>query len=303
MPGDALFDVIGLGGVCWDIVGTVPRYPVLDEKMEMQEFIQQGGGQAATAMVAVARLGGRAAIRGRISDDEFGRKNLEEFRREGVDTDMLEVVPGHTSHFAFCVAELDSGHRTIFWKHGTVAKLTAEDLDPQALLRCNCLLLDAHHSAASLGAARWAREAGIPTVLDMERPHPDSQEILEACAYPILPACYASLLSGLSDPVDAGWKLHKDLGRLVIITRGTEGACAFVEGELLEVPAFEVSPVVDTTGAGDVYHGAFAYGLTLGYPLEENMRFAAAAAALKCRALGGRTGIPSFSEARALMDA
>lgn len=302
MTHDAPFDVIGLGGVCWDILATVPRYPELDEKMEMQEFTQQGGGQAATAIVAVARLGGTAAICGRISDDEFGAKNLAEFRREGVHTDMLQIVPGHTSHFAFCVAELGAGHRTIFWKHGTVAKLTAEDIDREAVLRCKCLLLDAHHSAASIGAARWARDAGVPTVLDMERPHPDSQALLETCDYPILPACYATLLTGLADPVDAGWKLHRDLGRLVIVTLGVRGACAFADGELLQVPAFEVSPVVDTTGAGDVYHGAFAYGLTLGYALEENMRFAAAVAALKCRALGGRTGIPSFAEAREFMD-
>jgi len=301
MRQDALFDVIGLGCVCWDIVGTVRQYPAIDEKTELQQLLQQGGGQASTAMVAVARLGGRACICGRVSDDEFGHKNFAEFQAEGVDTGCLEVLPGETSQFAFCVAEEGSGHRTIFWKHGSVGKLDPASLDRAALLNCKCLLVDGHHIHAAIQAARWARQAGIPTVLDMERPQPDNPELLESCDYPILPEVYARTHSGLDDPIEAGRKLHEDLGRLVIITRGAEGAIAFKDGEMHHQPAFHVDPVIDTTGAGDVYHGAFAYGLTLGYDLAENMRFAAAAAALKCLALGGRTGIPTFAEARGLM--
>lgn len=293
--------MIGLGCVCWDILGTVAKYPALDEKAELQALAQQGGGQAATALVAVARLGGRASIWGRVSDDEFGRKNLAEFAAEGVDTSHLQVHSGKTSQFAFCAAEQASGHRSIFWKHGTVGKIEPESLDREALLDCACLLLDAHHLDASIRAAHWAREAEVPTVLDMERPQPANQALLEACRYPILPAVYARHHSGLSDPVEAGWKLHRELGRLLIVTCGTEGAYAFVDGELHHQPAFAVEPVIDTTGAGDVYHGAFAYGLTLGYDLAENMAFAAAVAALKCRALGGRTGIPSLLQARELM--
>jgi len=294
------FDVIGLGCVCWDIVGTVDRYPALDEKERLNELIQQGGGQAATAMVAVARLGGRCAIWGRVSDDEFGDKNIAQFQAEGVDTQHLQVLPGGASQFAFCVAEAGSGHRSIFWKHGSVGKLEPTDLDRAALLRCKCLLVDGHHIAAAIQAAEWAREAGIPVVLDMERPQPENEKLLQVCDYPILPEVYAIAHSGLPDVIEAGRKLHEHLGRLVIITCGDKGALAFNKGEVLHQPAFEVQPVIDTTGAGDVYHGAFAYGLTLGYDLVENMRFSAAAAALKCRALGGRTGIPTFEQARRL---
>lgn len=182
-----------------------------------------------------------------------------------------------------------------------MGKLDPGELDMARLLDCRCLLVDSHHVAAATAAAVAARELGIPVVLDMERPQPGNADLLGACDYPILPEVYAKVHSGLGDPIEAGWALHRSLGRLVIITMGTRGAMAFVDGETYHQPAFEVEPVVDTTGAGDVYHGAFAYGLSQGWGVEDNMRLAAAVAALKCTALGGRTGIPSLDEARRLM--
>jgi len=279
------FDVCALGGVCWDFVGGVAHYPALDEKAPLTSLLQQGGGQAATGAVAVSRLGGRCAIWGHVGDDEFGDKNIAEFRNEGIDTSYLKIVPGGSTQFAFCVAQEGSGHRSIFWKHPSMGKLNPAELDLAALLDCRCLLLDSHHVAAGTAAALAAREAGIPVVLDMERPQPGNDDLLAACDYPILPEVYAKVHSGLEDPIEAGWALHRSLGRLVIITMGTRGSMAFVDGETYHQPAFVVEPVVDTTGAGDVYHGAFAYGLSQGWGLEDNMRLAAAVAALKCRAL------------------
>ncbi len=288
-------DVIGLGTVCWDIVCTVDRYPGLDEKQEISELLQQGGGPTATAIVAVARLGGKAAIWGRVGDDEFGGKCLAEFRAEGVEVRHLEVAPGKTSQFAFCVAEA-SGLRSIFWKPGNMGVLEPSALDLPALESCRCLLLAHHHAAAAVAAARHVAPLGIPVVLDLERPGPDDDALLAVADYPILPSEYVALRCGLESPLEAGKRLHEELGKPLIVTQGIAGATAFLEGRTRHQPAFTIPQVVDTTGAGDVYHGAFAYGLVLGYGLEENMRFAAAVAALKCRALGGRTGIPSFQE-------
>ncbi len=302
MGTEPTFDVMAFGGVCWDFVGGVERYPALDEKAPLKSLVQQGGGQAATASVTVARLGGKSAICGHVGDDEFGQKNVAEFRNEGVDTTYLKVVPGGSTQFAFCVAQEGSGHRSIFWKAPSMGKIDPAELDIQALLNCRCLLVDSHHVVASAAVARAAREAKIPVVMDMERPQPGNDELLLAADWPILPELYARIHSGLEDLGEAGRALQRSLGRPVIVTMGAKGAMAFAEGDTHHQPAFEVSPVVDTTGAGDVYHGAFAYGLSLGYGLEENMRFAAAVAALKCLALGGRTGIPSFAEARRLME-
>jgi sulfofructose kinase len=301
MHAEPSFDVISVGGVCWDILGTVAHYPALDEKTQLEAFLQQGGGLAATAIVAVARLGGRASLWGKIADDEFGHKNLDEFAREGVDTTHLQVVPGGTSQFAFCVAEEGSGHRTIFWKGATVGRLQPEDLDREALLDCRALMVDGNHFEAALQVATWAHEAGVPTVLDMENPNAGNVELLHLCDWPILPEDFAVKHTGVDDALAAGEKLHRELRKPLILTRGLRGSVAFVEGAAHFQPAFVMEKVVDTTGAGDVFHGAFAYGLALGYELAQNLRFAAAVAALKCRALGGRTGIPSFAQAQEFM--
>ncbi len=297
----AHFDVIGLGCVCWDLVATVGHYPAPNEKAELAELLEQGGGPTATGIVAVARLGGAAAIWGRVGDDEYGAKCIAEFRAEGVDIAHLEVAPGKTSQFAFCVVEAGSGLRTIFWKPGTMGKLDAGELDREALLDCRCLLIGSHHAVAAAQAGSWAREAGIAVVLDLERPGPHDEALLQAADYPILPEGYAMAATGVADALEAGEALHRRLGRTVVITRGEAGTVAFVEGEALFQPAFPVDPVVDTTGAGDVFHGAFAYGLTRGYGLAENLRFASAVAALKCRALGGRTGIPTLERVQELL--
>jgi len=299
MSNSPAFDVIGLGTVCWDFVTIVRRYPALDEKQEMTELLQQGGGPTATGVVAVARLGGRAAIWGRVGDDDFGDKCRAEFEAEGVDTGRLQIAPGKTTQFAFCVAEAGSGLRSIFWKPGNMGKLDPDSLCHDALRECKCFLIGAHHSAAAIAAATVVREAGIPVVLDLERPGPDDAGLLAVADYPILPAEYVRTQTGLEDPVEAGRRLHAEWGPLLIVTLGVEGAVAFRDEAEHHQPAFIMEEVVDTTGAGDVYHGAFAYGLALGYGLEENMRFAAAVAALKCRALGGRTGIPTMDEVRA----
>ncbi len=297
------FDVIGIGTVCWDFVCTVSRYPALDEKAEYNQLLQQGGGPTATGVVAVARLGGRAAMWGRVGDDDFGHKCAGELVAEGVDIAHLEMVAGKTSQFAFCVAQEDTGQRSIFYKPGTAGKLDPAALDPAAVVDCRAMLIGHHHAAAAVWAAGLAREAGVPVVLDLERPGPDDEALLAAADYPILPAEYLATRTGEPDPLTAGMALHRELGRLVIVTRGAAGSLAFVDGRIIEQPAFAVAPVIDTTGAGDVFHGAFTYGLTLGYDLEENLRFASAVAALKCRALGGRTGIPSMAQTREFLAA
>jgi sulfofructose kinase len=295
------FDVIGIGCVCWDFVTSVTHYPMLEEKAGMEGLLQQGGGPTSTGLVAVARLGGRASIWGAIGDDDFGTKCLAEFATEGVDTAHLQIVPGCTSQFAFCVAEEGTGRRAIFWKPGNMGKLDPDSLDRAAVTDCKCLLIAAHHVKASIRAAGWAREAGIPVVLDLERPGPDDDALLAVTDHPILPAEYMLRRFEADDPLEAAAAFHRQLGRMLIVTLGPEGSVVFDNGESYHQPAFPVEKVVDTTGAGDVFHGAYAYGLTLGHDVRRNLRFASAVSALKCRALGGRTGIPRMAEVEALL--
>jgi sulfofructose kinase len=295
------YDVCAVGGVCWDFVGIVEEYPALDEKAGLSELLQMGGGLSGTAMASVAALGGKAKVFGRVGDDDFGDKILAEFRQQGVDTSGLQVLPGITSQFAFCIAHGPTGRRTIFWKPGTYARLIAGELDLQAVTDCRALLVDHHHMGAAIEAARFARERGLPVVGDIERVLPRAEDFVTAVTHPIVPRRFLADFTGETD-VAAGVRRLQDRGmELVIVTEGEAGVTAFVGYEQVHQPAFAVEPIVDTTGAGDVFHGAFAYGLALGYGLAENLRFAAAAAALSCRALGGRGALPTWAEVEALL--
>ena len=296
------FDVIGLGGCAWDILGIVDEYPQVDEKKPLVAFEQQGGGQAGTAMVAAARLGGTTAIIGTTGDDELGEKIKRGFVDEGVDTSHLHTLSGVPSHLAICITVAGTGQRTIFYRDETKGQLDPQQLERDFITSARCFLTDTHQPQAGLVAARWAKAAGIPVVLDLERDAPISEKLLQVGDYPILPASYALELTGENTLGAAAQKLLAYQPTVLIITRGAEGAVAYTDQEVIEQPAFEVEPVVDTTGAGDVFHGAFAYGLALGYDLRQNLAFASAAAALNCRRLGGRGSLPSVEEVKQFMD-
>lgn len=286
------FDVCGLGGVCWDFVGVVEHYPLPDEKAALNELIQMGGGLAGTAMSAVAALGGRASVFGRLGDDDFGDNILQAFQREGVDITGLQVVPGATSQFAFCIALAATGQRSIFWRAGSYPRLNAGEVDLARLTDCRCLLVDHHHMRASIEAAHYAREHGVPVVLDLERTQPGDAELLWAVDYPIVPARFVLEFTGEESLAAAAAALRGRGLRTLIVTQGERGVSAFVEDSVLHRPAYAVAPIVDTTGAGDVFHGAFAYAVALGYELAGCLDFAAGAAALSCCGLGGRGALP-----------
>lgn len=296
------FDVCAVGGVCWDFVGIVEELPGLDEKAPLCELLQMGGGLSGTASAAVASLGGKVQVFGRLGDDDFGDKILAEFRQQGVATSGLQVLPGITSHFAFCLAHRATGKRTIFWKPGTYERMIEGELDLAAVTDCRALLVDHHHIRAATEAANYARSQGLPVVGDIERVQPGDWEFLRATTHPIVPRRFLRQLTGEDDLPAAVQRVQERGVELVIVTQGEEGVTAYTpEGEMHQ-PAFRVETVVDTTGAGDVFHGAFAYGLALGYDLAKNLQFAGAAAALSCRGLGGRGALPTMADVQALME-
>jgi sugar/nucleoside kinase (ribokinase family) len=175
------------------------------------------------------------------------------------------------------------------------------EVDLEALTDCKALLVDHHHLRAATEAAHYARAKGIPVVGDIERVQPGAEEFLAAVEYPVVPRGFVRALSGEQD-LEAAARYVQSLGpRTVIITCGDEGVLAFDGDRRLHQPAYCVQPIVDTTGAGDVFHGAFAYGLALGHDLEHNLRFAGAAAALSCRGLGGRGSLPGFEDVHQLL--
>lgn len=297
------YDVVCLGTCCWDTLGICEEWPQLDQKRPLLALEEQGGGPAATAAAAIARLGGRVAFIGRIGDDDYGRKIRGAFEQVGVDISWgLQVIPGARSQWAFCVAHKTTGLRAILWRPPATGNITAEELDLDRATNTRVALVDTHHIAAAIALVTRCRELGIPTVADIERPGDHSRELLRLVDYPILPEDCALDWTGEQSCEAAATALSQEAKGAVVVTMGARGSLTCnLSGETIFQPAFEVSPVVDTTGAGDVYHGAFAYAIARNMALQQAMRFASATAALSCQALGGRAGLPTFDEVQALL--
>jgi len=289
------FHVLGLSCSCWDTLGIVERYAALDEKVGMKELIEQGGGLTATALAAVGKLGGRAAMLGNVGDDPSGQKIIEALQEVGVDTTHLRVIPGTRSRFAFCIIHEATGQRSIFFDTGTAGTPGPDEIDPGLIARAQVVLIDGTTGEGGIRAAQIAHEQGKPVVLDVERSSAGSEDLIRLATHPVIPGEYAASLADAGSPLE-GCRAIQQMGpETVVATLGDRGGVAVEAEATHRVPAFDV-PVVDTTGAGDVFHGAFAYGLALGRPLADNLRFASAAAAISCRARGGRAGLATMDE-------
>ncbi len=296
-----MFDVVGVGCTAWDMLCITPEYPGLDVKVRVETLVTQGGGLTATALVAVARLGGTAAIVGKAGNDDWGRQQREELVREGVDVRNLVTGKPGDSHFAFVIVDRQTGKRTIYYKRGDDYLLRPDQVDRELITSAKTLLVDGHQMAAGIAAAEWAREAGVPVVMDAEGIEPRTPELVALTDYLVPSREFALDISGCSDVTDAAQKLAADGGHgAVVVTLGDQGALIVTDGQVKRQPAFAVD-VVDTTGAGDVFHGAFAYAIARGDDVQQATRFAAAVAALKCRKLGGRAGIPNLCETEELL--
>lgn len=283
-------DIVMLGFCGWDYLAIVPHIPY-DEKVGIVESLEQGGGPAATAAVAAARLGARTAFVGKVGDDARGRHIVEEFRKEGVDVSGLAVEKGATSSFAFCWIEQGTGKRSIAWKVGSALGLALDEVPLDLVRGAKVLHLDGHQNEAALAVAEQARQADVTVSLDAGSYSPQMDRLMGRCHVVIASEGFARGLIGRDDPGAAVDEIFRRGAKIAVVTLGAQGCvCRTAEG-LLRKRAFPVS-VVDTTGAGDVFHGAFCVGLAEGWPVDRALDFAAATAALKCTHLGGRTGIP-----------
>jgi len=247
------------------MLGIVERYAALDEKVGMKELIEQGGGLTATALAAVGKLGGRAAMLGNVGDDSSGQKIIAALEDVAVDTTHLRVIPNTRSRFAFCIIHEATGQRSIFFDTGTAGTPGPEEIDPDLVARAGVVLIDGTSEEGGARCAEIAREQGKPVVLDAERSSAGSEALLRLATHPIVPREYAASFAASGSPLEGCRAIQRMGPHTVVATLGDQG-CVAVEGDgVLRAPAFDV-PVVDTTGAGDVFHGAFAYGLALGKP-------------------------------------
>ncbi len=288
--------VAGIGQCSWDILGVVGAYPASDSKAEVLRWEEQGGGPVATALVTATRLGLRCRFAGVVGDDANGEKIRQSLSAEGIDIASLATRENASSQAAFIVIEKGSGRRTIFWQRNSGEELRPEEIPGGFLESASFLLLDGLMPEVSLHAAREAKRCGIPVMLDAGRVRPGMLEIVPFCDYLVAAEQFAVNLGWDGDPERFGDEVRRLGARVTTVTLGERGSVTWHGGEILRVPAFPVE-AVDTTGAGDVFHGAYAFGVLQGWALPDILAFASAVAALKCLRIGGRAGIPSLDAA------
>jgi len=298
---DKPFDVVGIGLNSVDFLSVVPEFPTPNSKMEMLRFSKQGGGQVATAMVALSRWGVKTKYIGKVGEDELGQFSLHSIHQEGVDVSSVTIEPNATNQFAMIIVEGPSGERTIIWNRDERLMYREGELRKEEVCSGKLLHLDGHDIHAAIQCARWAKEEGIPIVIDLDKVEPLTSELIKEIDFVITSSRFPMLYTGISDREKALLELQKYTPGFLCTTLGHEGAMAMVNGEFIYAEGFKVK-AVDTTGAGDVFHGGFIYGLLQNWEVAEILRFANAVAALKCRELGGRKGIPTLKETQKFLN-
>ncbi|MFN8662251.1 MAG: PfkB family carbohydrate kinase [Thermomicrobiales bacterium] len=298
----AAWDVVGLGHCALDTIGLTPRLPHLDDHLLLDDLTQQGGGPVAQALVTLVRLGATAGFVGRVGDDDAGSRIRSGLAQEGVDTNYLQTAPGSRSLQSMILVDASTGKRSICAFRGNAGSVILDEPTLDYLCSGRFLHLDGHSPEAAVVAARHATEHGARVCLDAGAgarvehmlPLVKASHIVIAAenfVFSAFPGC--SVATGAAELLALG-------PEIVVVTRGEEGSFTLTGGAEFATPAFRVR-VVDTTGAGDVFHGAYLYGLAQGWDLASTATFASATAALKCTRLGGRAAIPRLSDVMAFL--
>jgi sulfofructose kinase len=284
------FDVVGMGLNAVDHLCVVPRFPRYGEKLRMEAFVKAGGGQVASAMVACAAWGLRAAYIGKVGGDDMGRFSLSTIRDAGVDVSGVEVVEGALNQFAFILIDKTTGERTIIWKRDRSLAMLPRQVPVETIARGRILLLDGHDAPAAAAAAREAEKRGVIVVVDAETVKEGTSEMVASAGYVVASDTFPAGFTGVKDLRRALGRISEMGPKCVVCTLGGKGSLCFSGGRYIETPGFEVG-CLDSTGAGDVFHAGFVYGLARDWDLERILHFSNAAAALNCTEIGARAGI------------
>lgn len=297
------FDVVGVGLNATDTTLVVPRFPAYGGKVPFTREFYSPGGQVATAIVACARLGLRAKYIGAVGDDERGRIQMDSLRASGVNLDHVQQRANCPNQSAYIVVDQSTGERTVFWNRPDCLAIAPGEIGADQIACARLLHIDGHDTLAVEHAARIARAEGIPVTVDVDTIYAGFERVLPLVDYLIASSEFPARWSGIEDPLDALAAIQRQAGmRVAAMTLGAHGALAFCAetGRFLYSPGFVVN-CVDTTGAGDVFHGAFCYAVLQQMTLADALEFSNAMAALSCTAFGARGGIATAVEARILL--
>lgn len=300
---DTSFDVVGFGTNAVDHLVRVSRYPEFNSKTELSAYETLPGGEVASTLVGLQRLGYRTAYSGRFGDDEAGRLGIRSLETEGIDLTHAQIVEGALTQVAFIIIDEQNGERTIIWKRDK--KLTYDPADAPLDLATSAKILHMtpHDTAAAVRMAEAARSAGTIVSLDIDRQFDGVEDLLSLTDVMIASSDLLENLTGMRDKLSAMTEIAARFGCAIVgATRGNEGSYLLCNGVFIDTQGFAVpGGCVDTTGAGDAFRAGLLYGLLEKMDVEDAARAANAVAALKCRASGARNALPNVNEVQTLL--
>lgn len=292
-------DLVGVGLNATDTVIALAAFPAIGAKVEFDTMQVLPGGQTATAVVACQTWGMRTRYVGKLGDDHAAQMHHEAFAAAGVEAQILTAA--NTTSAQSIILVDGSGERTVLLKRDERTCLAADDLKPEWIRTARALHVDGFDTAAATRAAGWAREAGIPVIADLDEIYAGVHDLLPLIDYLIVSRDFPRRLTGERSLEKALQGMQREYGcKLTAATLGHDGVLAWDGTNFHYRPAYLV-PVVDTTGAGDLFHAGFIYGLMQAWPLDRQLDFACAAAALNCTCAGARGGIQIVAGIEALM--
>ena len=293
-----IVDVVGVGLNATDTLIPLASYPERGSKTEYSGSTVMPGGQVATTMVACQTWGLQTRYVGKLGDDDAARLHCEAFELAGVEARLVNV-PGGTSPQSLILVD-EGGERTVLCRRDERMLLQPAELDRDWIVNARALHVDGFETAAATKAAGWAREAGIPVIADLDEAYAGVELLLENIDYLIVSRDFPGRLMDEPNLEQALKRMQMRYGcRLTAATLGQDGVLAWDGRAFHHCPAYIV-PVVDTTGAGDIFHAGFIYGLLQGWELKEQLDFACAAAAMNCMASGARGGIQGVGSIEAM---
>jgi sulfofructose kinase len=293
------YDVVAIGGATVDHLNVVDRFPEEDEKIVPTYSSIQGGGQAATAIACLARLGVATGMVGTVGEGAIGQCTIDTLRKEGVDTGCITVQKGHAPALSSIIVDKKKGTRTIIADRGDLKEFPITDEIYEMIRNAKIIHSDAHFPEQNMQLLKFARKQGVKICIDSEPHTPNAKNFVDVADYLIVSRRFVEELFYH----DYEKALHEFIERgaeIAVITLGKYGSIGMCKGDdtCTTVTEYPVDDVVDTTGAGDVFHGAFLYGVLQKWTLKKSMQFANVCAGLKCKKLGGRDGMPTLKQAK-----
>ncbi len=297
------FDVLAIGRSCLDIMAVVNQFPQENQKRPLEFRLTEGGGQGGTASCCIARLGGRVAYVGKLGDDEEGRYCLKRLQDFGVAPDFVEIVQGGHTPVAYVFITAGSGARSIIYERNELPRLEINTRLKSLVRQADVVLLDPEVTYLG-GKLKHIRGSKVKVIYDSERWRPGIEDIMETADYFIPSSEFLAAaeleLNGLAfEPKIV--QLNRMVAGKLIVTHGDKGAYYVDDGTLYHVAVPQVN-AIDTVGAGDNFHAAFALALTRDFDLHQAVKFSVAVASLSCREYGGRAGVPDWTEALEIAD-